>query len=502
MSALASLRGRVTALVLLAVTAAMGVSGALIVAGAYRDARSRVDADLEARAADVLGLRHLAVGASPDASRLAIEQAVKLKHVPLAVAKQLVARKTAALPAATFTPSTAQLLKGSGTFSRLYAGARLVKQAGDAAAGLIPAPHRVGLESVTVNGRTWRTLTVLTPQGTLQVGERVDSALSNAARTRRLVILLAAAVVALTGAIVWLLAGLALGPLRRLQASAAQVSSTRDLRTRLPHPEGVREVAVLAASLNAMLARLESSAAETDRALQATRRFAADAGHELRTPLTGIQAGVDVLRRNPDIPAAERERILADVSAEQRRLVGLLDALQALARGDVATSGLFEEVDLAELLEEVTASTRRRHPLLDVRVVECPPAAVRRAWPDGMRMLMDNLLENAAVHAGERARVQVALRAAGEELQLSVDDDGPGIPEAERPGAFDRFARGSTDAPGSGLGLAIVAQQAALHGGAVEIGDSPLGGARLTVTLRLEWVDQPAAVGRPAPTTS
>jgi two-component system, OmpR family, sensor histidine kinase PrrB len=502
MSALASLRGRVTALVLLTVTVAIGVSGALIVAGAYRDARRQVDGDLEARAGKVLGPRSLAAGAAPGRSRADIMKA-KLGHVPLPLANRLAAQATASAPAAFAAKSAAQrLLSGSGTFSRLYLGARAVKQAGDAAAAGVPAPDGIGLDTVTAGGHTWRTLTVDTPAGTLEVGERLDTALAGASRTRGLVIVLAAAVIALTGAMVWLLAGVALAPLRRLQASAARVSSTRDLRTRLPHAEGVQEVAAVAGSLNAMLARLESSAAETERALAATRRFAADAGHELRTPLTGIQAGVDVLRRNPDIPASERDRILVEVSAEQRRLVGLLEALQALARGDAATSGLFEEVDLAELLEEVTAAARRRHPLLDLRVTECPVSVVRRAWADGMRMLVDNLVENAAVHAGERARVALALRGAGEELRLSVEDDGPGIREVERTRVFERFARGSTDAPGSGLGLAIVAQQAAVHGGAVEIGDSPLGGARVVVTVRVQRVDQPAAAERAAPTVS
>ena len=87
-----------------------------------------------------------------------------------------------------------------------------------------------------------------------------------------------------------------------------------------------------------MLARLGRSAADRERALTATRRFAADAGHELRTPLTTVQATLSALRRHPDLDAERRGVMLDDALAEQRRLVALLDGLQALARGDAGPS--------------------------------------------------------------------------------------------------------------------------------------------------------------------
>jgi two-component system sensor histidine kinase PrrB len=104
-------------------------------------------------------------------------------------------------------------------------------------------------------------------------------------------------------------------------------------------------------------------------------------------------------------------------------------------------------------------------------------------WPDGLRLLVDNLIENAVRHGGSLAEVGLRRDRQGG-LLLTVDDDGPGIPEGDRARVFERFARGEqSTSPGSGLGLALVAQQAQLHGGDVAVGDSPAGGARFTVRL-------------------
>ncbi|MDQ4130200.1 MAG: HAMP domain-containing protein, partial [Actinomycetota bacterium] len=120
-------------------------------------------------------------------------------------------------------------------------------------------------------------------------------------------------VLTLVGAAGLGLGSLALRPLANLRHAAGKVASTQDLATRLPEGDGPEEVDSLASSLNAMLARLQRSTAETERALEASRRFAADAGHELRTPLTSIQANLEVLARSENLAAGER-RILGDVT--------------------------------------------------------------------------------------------------------------------------------------------------------------------------------------------
>jgi two-component system sensor histidine kinase PrrB len=192
-----------------------------------------------------------------------------------------------------------------------------------------------------------------------------------------------------------------------------------------------------------------------------------------------LTANVDALTRNPDLAADERERLLADVRAELARLTGVLDALQELARGDAGVTERFASVDLAELADAAVHSLRTRRPAMDVKV-EAPERGVTLTGSSaGLRLVLDNLLENACRHGGTRLRVAVEQADGGG--RLVVDDDGPGVREADRGRVFDRFWRGPGG--GSGLGLAIVAQQAGLHRGSARVEDSPLGGARFVVDL-------------------
>jgi len=133
---------------------------------------------------------------------------------------------------------------------------------------------------------------------------------------------------------------------RRLRRVAAGVAGDEDLGRRVPEDDGPGELRSLAASFNAMLERLGRSTADRERALHATQRFAADAGHELRTPLTSVQATLDALRRHPGLSEDRRTALLGDAATEQRRMVDLLDGLQALARGD-APEAEHSNVDLA-----------------------------------------------------------------------------------------------------------------------------------------------------------
>jgi signal transduction histidine kinase len=229
-----------------------------------------------------------------------------------------------------------------------------------------------------------------------------------------------------------------------------------------------------------MLARLESSVGETEAALEATRRFAADVGHELRTPLTSIRANFGTLERNPELGAEERTATLAELAREQDRLVAMLDSLQALARGDAGKALPMEPVEFASVVDAAVEAARRRHPSAEFEMRhEDGDSARVHGWPDGLRLLVDNLLENAVRHGGRRIGVTLA----GD--RLVVDDDGPGIPDSERELIFERFFRGGrTRAPGSGLGLALVAQQVGLHGGAIDVSESSSGGARFTIRLR------------------
>jgi len=389
-------------------------------------------------------------------------------------------------------PGPAGLLAESGSFVRVLADGDVVQAAGDLPADGLPSRPAEGFDTVAAEGGRWRTLTIELPprpgffgdpvERLIQFGADADPLEERIDSLERRVALISALGIGLTVVLATLFASPALAPLSRLRTAVAGVSTTRDLSRRLPEAEAGREVDELARGVNEMLARLERSSAETERALEATRRFAADVGHEVRTPLTSMRANLDAVRRNPAMPESERKVILDDVAREQEDLVSVLDALQALARGDSATALPREPVDMAEVLDSAVEAARRRHPA--ARIQLSAPEGEHRVtgWPEGLRLLIDNLVENAVRHGGD----QVVVRLVHDDhtLVLTVDDDGPGVPEAERERIFDRFSRGAgAKSPGSGLGLALVAQQAQLHDGRVEVGDSEQGGARFSVRL-------------------
>jgi two-component system sensor histidine kinase PrrB len=378
-----------------------------------------------------------------------------------------------------------RLLAGSGTFVQVAVGDAVVDRRGDVPADPPGVPGSDGFRTIEIAGVPWRSLTLSTPEGPrfeiLSTLAPVDDRVN---RIRGIVLGLGLAALAATGLAAWAFTGVALRPLARLRDGAARVSRAEHLATALPEDDGPDEVRSVARALNGMLARLRAS---TD----ATRRFAADAGHELRTPLTGMRANLDALERNPGLDHGQRAEMVREAIAEQERIVALLDGLQALARGEAAESLPREDVELADLVDTAVFGARRRHPRVNYELHDEIGDARVNGWVGGLRLLVDNLLDNAALHAradGRDPRVRVGLTTDRGAVKVAVDDDGPGIPAAERSRLLEPFARGADAAQvdGTGLGLAIVAQQVGLHGGSIELGDSPLGG--LAVAVRLPQV--------------
>ncbi len=409
-------------------------------------------------------------------------------------------RRTAELSSATAVAAVEQELPGSdrrldavlsatGTSLRLLLGSTVLLDTGAPPAA--PPPRDRGtaeqLRTYTAGGRRYRAYTAtlddpdLGGLAQLEVVTRLTALERRQADLRERLLLVGAGALLLAGLGVWLAADLVLRPLRRLRAATAQIAGEEDLARRVPAGDGPGELRSLAATFNAMLGRLGRSAEDRERALAATRRFAADAGHELRTPLTSLQATLSSLRRHPDVPAARRGELLDDALGEHRRIVVLLDGLQALARGD-AQAVEHAPVDLAELVDAAAGETGRRHDGARVEAVLPGRPVVLDGWEPGLRLLVENLLENAARHGRAGGRVRAVLEDDGGAPVLHVDDDGPGIPAADRRRVFEPFVRvHGEERPGSGLGLALVAQQARHHGAAVDVTEGPLGGARVTV---------------------
>lgn len=267
-------------------------------------------------------------------------------------------------------------------------------------------------------------------------------------------------------------------PLTILRERARLVSSGTGARIALR--TGVEEIDEVAGILDTALAHRDEQEMRIVEAWQAARSFAATAAHELRTPLTGIQTALDVLE-HPGAEDGDRREALGDLREAHTRVLGLLEVLRALSRAELARPEQFTEVDLAELTETALHAARGRHPGVRFEAGATPAEAVLLSWADGVRMVLDNLLDNAAVHGG--GLIALGLWQEPGFFVLTVDDQGPGVPAELRSRLFERFvaAEGS---PGFGLGLTIVAQVVALHRGTVQAVPGPAGrGARFVVRL-------------------
>ena len=181
--------------------------------------------------------------------------------------------------------------------------------------------------------------------------------------------------------------------------------------------------------------------------------------------------------------------MLGDALAEQRRLVELLDGLQALARGDAGPLEL-TEVDLAEVVDAAAAAAAERHPDVATRRRAARDAGRRRrlgARACGCSPTTSSRTRSVHGRAGGQVRVTLDAPPDGDGgAVLTVDDDGPGVADADRERIFAPFARlEATNGEGSGLGLALVEQQVRHHGARIDVGDSPLGGARFSVRFSL-----------------
>lgn len=270
----------------------------------------------------------------------------------------------------------------------------------------------------------------------------------------------------------------ALRPVQRLTAAAEHVARTGDLR---PIPvEGEDELARLAHSFNAMLGALAEARSRE-------RRLVADAGHELRTPLTSLRTNLDLLAQSenrPGLSPDDRAGLLDDVRAQITELSALVGDLVELSRED-PPSDTRAPLDLAVVTAHALERVQRRAPTVHFDVELRPWTVIGDAQT--LERAVTNLLDNAAKWTPSEGTVTVRLR----DGVLSVADEGPGIAEVDLPHVFERFYR-SAEArtmPGSGLGLSIVKQAVERHGGYVQAGRAPGGGALFV--LRIPGMSDP-----------
>lgn len=342
-------------------------------------------------------------------------------------------------------------------------------------------PLPLGTATVEVNGVEYRVRTIEVDQhgGVLMsLGIRADSILLNRARIPAYTAVGVVTVLIAAG-LGWLLAGPAIRPLRRLTEHTKRLGKGSD---EMPEVRGVREAEDLSDAMKEMLSRLAAAQRATTNSLQAAQDFAANAAHELRTPLTAMRADLDTLRIH-DLPDDERAEVVQDLSRAQRRVEAIITALGQLASGQLAQAEDRELIDVTDMLDRVARENMRTAGDVEIVVVAADDLGSIWGWPGGLRLAVDNLVRNAVTHGGA-GRIVLAAHRFGDAMTIIVDDNGRGLPAEEYQSVLGRFSRGSTAAGGgSGLGLALVAQQAALHGGRIELSDGPLGGLRATLTI-------------------
>jgi two-component system sensor histidine kinase MprB len=298
--------------------------------------------------------------------------------------------------------------------------------------------------------------------------------------------------VSLAAAAGFAVAGAGLSPIRRLTRTASRIALTQDLDTAPIESTGGREISQLTRSFNAMLTALNRSRVRQ-------RQLVADAGHELRTPLTSLRANIELLiqiRDHPEraLPGGGEEQLLADVKAQLGELVTLVDDLVELAR-EGETPARHTPVWFDDVVRHAVERVRRRAPAV-VFSVRLDPWVLMGSETELSRAVT-NLLDNAVKFSPPGGTVHVVLS----DGELTVADEGPGIPPADLPHVFERFYR-STSAravSGSGLGLAIVRKAAEHHRGQVHAENRPEGGALLRIRFPGAPVTRPVPSGQNLP---
>ena len=266
-------------------------------------------------------------------------------------------------------------------------------------------------------------------------------------------------------------------PLRELTAAARAMA--RGDHGRRVTATSRDEVGEAARAFNRMAEDLE----QVDRS---RRELVANVSHELRTPVAALQA---LLENVVDGVTPAEPATLQAALAQVQRLGDLVGELLDLSRVDAGQVPLQRrDVDLASLVDAAVAEARLAGRDVRYEVDVAPPGATVHADPARLHQVVANLLDNASRHSPPQGVVTVRGRVDGRSARLSVQDEGPGIPSAERALVFERFTRGGTSVPhdgGTGLGLAIARWAVDLHGGRIAVADTERG-CRIDVDLPQE----------------
>jgi len=335
------------------------------------------------------------------------------------------------------------------------------------------------------------------PAGVVEVWKSYDETGEALVPFARIVVFVFPATLLVSIALAYLHARSALRPVDAI-TRAAQGIHEGDLAARLPVANARDELGRLAATINALLARLETAFAAQEESLATQRRFVADASHELRTPLTSILGYARMLKQwGLDDPATAQESVAA-MEQQAARMVELAEGLLRLARGDEGAPLDLGFHDLNAIVRDaVTVARSAANGRVGVTYTSPVDHVMVRCDRDRIAQVATILLDNAVKYTGDGGTVTVCVESNGTGQTFAVSDTGPGIAPEHVPHIFERFYRAdpARSAGGTGLGLAIAGQIAAVHGGRIDVASQLGRGSRFTLWLPAE-MPSPIVPGR------
>ncbi len=313
----------------------------------------------------------------------------------------------------------------------------------------------------------------------LQAGQLMDSEAVLLAPLKRSFVVAGAAALVLSLAMGTILAWRATRPLRQLSDTTRRILETGDLAARVPGPAGRGELAALVRQLNTLLDKNATH-------VRVLREMVDNLAHDLRTPLTRLRGTAELALQGGADPAEAREA-LADCVEESERVLHLLEALLDISAAEAGALKLDRDrIDARSLLDRAADLYREvaEEKKISLTIEATEPAEFSA---DAIRLgqAINNLVDNALKYTPSGGRVALTARAEPRHVEMTVTDNGPGVPPAEREAIFRRLYRGdaSRSQRGLGLGLSLVKAIVEAHGGTVTVSDAPGGGAQFVVRI-------------------
>ncbi|MBB5202187.1 ATP-binding protein [Glaciimonas immobilis] len=329
---------------------------------------------------------------------------------------------------------------------------------------ILPPPEKSGLHDVLAGDQIWHTMSSQRGDRWVRVAQARDTRWEALAKVSVHLLWPVISLIPIVALFLWYGIGYGLKPLRQIKNELdRRHANSMEPIDAVSVPS---ELAPFAGAVNNLLLRLEQ-------AFTMQKNFIGDAAHELRTPIMGLRIQAQLAERATN----DEERKTAQIQLQTGidRLAHIAGQLLALARLDPHENIAPQPVELAALCKSVIIDQARLADIkhIDLGLAEQTPVQIQGNI-DNLRILLNNLVDNAIRYAGLGARVDISVRQTSQGVVLEVCDDGPGIPEAERAHVTERFYRGGNSVEsGSGLGLSIVKRIADQHGARVLLGPGP-----------------------------